>query len=357
MKKIALIANSKQWLIGTNKDFGGGNVVASNIFRILKEKNFDITIICRGNQNDEQEENVTTKYINEIIGTQEFSQKAKELSKDSDLTINFMTQNILDGTIIQSHSYLYRTTRTNKLFQPIKRLLYKKKINEQKKLYSSPINYAFAVSNGIKEDYKKNFWIKNIKVAYPGCKKIYDTFNDTKNEVLTFGLIGNSAINKSANYCILALWAAKLFGLKFKFKLIAPKYDKDIFMKFLLNISGLKKITEILPKQDDMTNFYESIDCALMPSIHESFGLVPLEAMSFCKTCLVSDNIGFAELIDEKSGFKFNRLCFSSFVKALLNVGKMFYTAPEQLKEIRKNGWEISKQHNWESFVEELISI
>ena len=108
-----------------------------------------------------------------------------------------------------------------------------------------------------------NFGLKNIKVAYPGCKKVYDSFNDKQNEVLTFGLIGNSAINKSSNYCILALWAAKLLGLTFKFKLIAPKFDKDIFMKFLLTISGLRKITEILPKQDDMTNFYSCRICKL----------------------------------------------------------------------------------------------
>ena len=127
-------------------------------------------------------------------------------------------------------------------------------------------------------------------------------------------------------------------------------------MKFLLNISGLKKVTEILPKQEDMTNFYESIDCVIMPSIHESFGLVPLEAMSFCKTCIVSDNIGFAELIDETSGFKFNRLSFADFVKTILKMGKMFYKEPEKLDKITKNGWEISKKHNWEKFVEGLLS-
>ncbi len=356
MKKIALISNSKKWLAGTNKNFGGGNVVASNIFRILKERNYEITMICYGNKKDEEKKNVKIKYIKDMIGTEEFSLQAKELSKDCDITINFMTQNILDGTIIQSHSYFYRTTRANKLFRFLKKLLYRNKIKQQKKLFSSPINYAFAVSNGIKEDFEQNLGLKNIKVVYPGCKKVYDTFNDKTNEVLTFGLVGNSSINKSANYCILALWAAKLLGLKFRFKLIAPKYNKDIIMKLLLNLSGMRKITEILPKQDDMTNFYESIDCALMPSIHESFGLVPLEAMSFCKTCLVSDNIGFAELIDENSGFKFNRLSFKSFVKSLLNIGNIFYSEPDKLKEIRKNGWEISKQHTWEKFVDELIS-
>ena len=145
-------------------------------------------------------------------------------------------------------------------------------------------------------------------------------------------------------------------GLNFKFKLIAPKYDKDFIMKFLLFAFGLKSRTQVLPKQDDMTDFYESIDCVIMPSIHESFGLVPLEAMSFCKSCIVSDNIGFAELIDEKSGFKFNRLSFVSFLKTILKFGKMFYNSPSELNEIRKHGWEISQQHTWEDFVEGLMS-
>ena len=125
MKKITLIANSKQWVTDKNKNFGGGNVVAANIFRVLKEKNYEITIICNGNQDSEHEENITTKYINRNIGSEEFSSEAKEFTKDSDIIINFMTQNIFDGTIIQSHSYLYRTTRTNKFVQPFKRFLYK----------------------------------------------------------------------------------------------------------------------------------------------------------------------------------------------------------------------------------------
>ena len=356
MKKIALVANATEWILGTNKNYGGGNVVAANIFRVLKEQNYEITIIAKGNSKDEKDSNVTFKYINHPIGSKEFTEEAEKEAKKCDITINFMTQNILDGTILQSHSYLYRTTRTNKLLQPIKRFLYKKKINKQKQLYSTPIKYAFAVSNGIKDDFKKNFGIENIKVSYPGCKRVYENFDNTKNEVLTFGLIGNSSINKSGNYCILALWFAKLMGLNFHFKLIAPKYDKAIIMKFLLLVSGLKKDTEILPKQEDMTDFYKSIDCVIMPSIHESFGLVPLEAMSFCKTCIVSNNIGFAELIDEASGFKFNRLSFVDFVKTILKFGEIFYKEPEKLNNIRKNGWEISKEHSWETFVDKLLN-
>ncbi len=155
MKKIALITNTKQWIIGINKDFGGGNVVASNIFRILKEKNYDITIICFGDKEEEKEGNVITKYIDNKIGSKEFSQKAKELSKDCDITINFMTQNILDGTIIQSHSYLYRTTRTNKLIQPFKRLLYKKKIDDQKNFILFQFNMLLLFQTVLKKIMKR----------------------------------------------------------------------------------------------------------------------------------------------------------------------------------------------------------
>ncbi|MBR6163321.1 glycosyltransferase family 4 protein [bacterium] len=355
--KIALVANSKQWIMNKYKGLGGGNIVSSNIFRILKAQGHEIVIICYGEKEDEREGNLTVRYIDDMIGCREFTASALKIASECDITINFMTQNIFSGVILQSHSYLYRTERSKKFFIPIKRFLYSGKINAQKKLFSSSkIDYAFAVSEGIKEDYEKNLGVKNIKVSYLGCNQIYSEFNGDKNDVLTFGFISNSSSNKSGYFCVLGLIFAKLSGLKFRLKMISPKYNKDFLMKILLNLSGLRANTEILPAQDDMTEFYKSIDCVLMPSIHEAFGLVPLEALSFCKTCLVSENIGFSELIDETAGFKFNRLSFMSFVSELLKAGKMFYSEPDKFREIRYNGWKISQKYTWERFVEGLIS-
>ncbi len=355
--KIALVANSKEWIIKKNKNLGGGNIVSSNIFRLLMSQGHEIVIICSGNSENEQEGNLTVKYINHPIGSEEFTAAAVKIASECNITINFMTQNIFSGVLLQSHSYIYRTERSSKFFVPIKRFLYRRKINAQQELfYSSKIDYAFAVSDGIKADYETNLGVKNIRVSHLGCKKIYSEFNGDKNDILTFGLIANSSSNKSGHFCVLGLIFAKFSGLKFRLKMIAPKYNKDFLMKFLLNLSGLKKNTEILPKQDDMTEFYKSIDCALMPSVHESFGLVPLEALSFCKTCLVSENIGFAEIIDETSGFKFNRLSFSSFLSQLLNIGKMFYFEPDKLIKIRQKGWEVSTKYTWERFVDGLIN-
>ena len=355
--KIALVANHKGWIVERDKRLGGGNIVSNNIFKVLKERGHEIIIIMSGDLEDETDGNVTVKYINHPVGSTEFSQEALKISSQCDRTINFMTQNIFSGVILQSHSYLYRTQRTNKILIPLKRLLYGKKIKEQNRRFSQfPIDFGYAVSEGVKNDFEKNLGLKNIKVSHLGTKRVYQEFNGEKNDVLTFGLIANSSSNKSGHYCVFALWLAKLSGLKFRFKMIAPKYDSDLIMKFLLNISGLRKVTDILPKQEDMTDFYKSIDCVLMPSIHESFGLVPLEALSFCKTCLVSDNIGFAEIIDENSGFKFNRLSISSFLKQLKYVGKMFYETPEEFDKIRKNGWEISTKYTWERFVDGLIN-
>jgi len=356
MKKIALIVDTSDWILNNTSKYGGGSIVAHNVYQTLKTTDNDITIICLKNNIESADDNVKIISLGLPVGDPEIQNRLDSLLKDYDRVINFMIFTISDGTIIQSHSYAYRSKLANFLCYPIKKLIYKERIKHQKSLFNKQLNYAFAVSNAIKEDYTTNYGLKNIKVVYPACKKVYDSFNDNVNDILTFGVVANSSLNKSGHYCILILSIAKLLGLKFELKIIAPKYHKDIFMQFLINKLGLAKNATILPKQENMSTFYNSIDCVIMPSIHESFGLVPLESMSFCKTCLVSNTIGFTEIIDENSAFVFKRSSIFSFIKALFKVHNLFYKNKDRFNEIRKNGFEISKHYTWGNVANQLIN-
>ena len=54
MRRIALIVNSAEWILERNSKSGGGNVVANNLYNVLKKDN-EVVIICSGNKNSYKE--------------------------------------------------------------------------------------------------------------------------------------------------------------------------------------------------------------------------------------------------------------------------------------------------------------
>lgn len=49
-----------------------------------------------------------------------------------------------------------------------------------------------------------------------------------------------------------------------------------------------------------MTSFYEAMDVVVLPSFHEAFGLVFIEAIAMGTPVLVSNSLGALDFIDEK---------------------------------------------------------
>ena len=95
---------------------------------------------------------------------------------------------------------------------------------------------------------------------------------------------------------------------------MSNKYLRFAFEhKLLVWLLGLSKNIEFLQRQDDMSEFYESIDCLILASQLESFGMVALEASAYGLPVIASSNSGFSDLIDDgKNGyvfkFDFNRM-------------------------------------------------
>lgn len=356
MKTIALVTDYSDWVLEDDAQKGGVGVVARKLYSVLATQGHKIKVFAYKGEN-KTFDNTEIKIISHLPESDEFIEQLDILTKDCDIIFTFHFYNVYEGLLLQSHSSIHRAGCGN-LFSYFKKLIYTKRIKEQQDVYKKTAKYknVYAVSNILKRDYETNFGIKNIKVSYPGCEKIYDEFPQNISKTLTFGIVANNSINKGGHYFILALGIAKLLGLKCNFKIIAPKFNKDVIMKFLFFIFGLNKIAEVLPRQNDMSYFYKNIDCLVMPSQNEAFGLVALEALSYGKTCLVSDSTGFAEILQGEDGFKFNRKSFSDFVKSLSAIGKIYYSDRTTFTNICKNGWELSKKYNWENFVNGLIT-
>ena len=129
----------------------------------------------------------------------------------------------------------------------------------------------------------------------------------------------------------MALGILNLFNKKFKAKIINSAVKKDVLMKALLFLFNLNKKVEVYAYQNEIFKFYSELDCLVVPSINEAFGLVTLEASSLGTPCLVSNTAGSSEIIeDNKNGFIFKR---NSFFAVFNLVKKMNFILKLNKKE------------------------
>lgn len=366
VKKIALIIYDSNHLINKNPGaaYGGGGVVAQNLYKNLINKfNFNIDIYSF----IEPKESTwlkNTKYINinELMPDytcEKFTQFLDKQNYDKIITIS--PGNIFRGRLIQVHSLIHRLKNEHILIKLIKYIFLHKKIKKNEAIYNNLTekDNFIAVSYKIKYDYSQNFGIplSQIKVAYPGCEKIYCELPQLNPKAYpVFGIVANSAINKGGHLFLAAAGLAKLLSRKkFKISIIAPKFKYDILMQTLVFIFGLKKELLVLPKQKDMSSFYKNIDYLVLPSQKEAFGLVALESMSYGKPALVSDTAGCAEIINFHNGFTFRRNSFLNLVNTIIKLINIYYNDFERYNNLCKNAHKTSLKYSWTNFCKQVL--
>ena len=128
-------------------------------------------------------------------------------------------------------------------------------------------------------------------------------------------------------------------------------------MKFIVKIFNLNHIIDILPKQENMTEFYKNIDYLVMPSYNEAFGLVVVEAASFAKPSVLSSSAGVSEIINKDTGFVFNIKSFKDYLITLKTVINIYQNNYELYLKYCKNIFELSKKYTWENFAKNILNI
>lgn len=271
-------------------------------------------------------------------------------------------------SFIQGHSALkYSQIIKN----PISKFIFKIKksslIKYQNKWLNQNNNQIIVPSNILKNELLENFKLdkNNIHVLYP-CIDLPKTeinidFNDVinKNREIVFGISALNFTYKGGYTFIKALHILKKQGYSFKAKILNDKYYKkntNIKLIWLINKYKLQRNIEFLPRQNDMKNFYESIDCLIMPSLIETFGLVALEAMSFKRPCITSSVSGASEILKEgENGFVFNSDKNAS--ENLAEKMKILIETPTLLKNLSSNSYQTAKKMNWNDFYMEFTNI
>lgn len=107
-------------------------------------------------------------------------------------------------------------------------------------------------------------------------------------------------------------------------------------------------------KQSGLKKYYSAAEVLVMPSLYESFGLVPVEAMA-CGTPALVSRIGEMRYIvqEGKNGFSFNPNNPSSLASCL----EHFFSNKESLWDAKKIRQNTVKNFSWEKTAEETYSL
>lgn len=367
-KKLALIVISLDECFSPNGFSGGGHKVTKNLILGLAEsQKFDIDIYCQKGVNGGIGGAVNVPNINSITVLNkktfkpELEEKIREKNYDyilsSDILLPFA------NNLIHSNSSKYKTKNGKNLFmQMVLRIYNAEKIKKQEE--NLPKDKAiFTVSQSLKEDYVRNYSLDESKVfvAYPAVDETKEYIAEPIKQEFTIGSMAGGGLNKGGYLLLLAL---KMLpdSCKLKARIIFPKFHKSFFYKFMIKILGLKNRIELLPKQKDMNEFYKSIDCYVLPSLNEAFGLVVTEAASNFKPSLVSSTTGVSELVQDcessfPSGFIFDRAKnpIKNLAEKLQEITDIYFNNHEKYIEISKNANQIPKKLDWKKFVDTII--
>ncbi len=365
MKKLAIIVDCLDKVYNQNGDiFGGANKLARCFIDFLKkQKSLEIHIFCGLSSVLEMEgiEKIHILGFSSYSNHEKFFKFIKEETKDFDYILTNDLFAPFGNIMIHSHSVLYKNKNCKSfLVSVLMNILRFKRIKQFKKQFSKNIKKLITVSNRVKEDFIKNGKIDRNKVfvVYPACEKTNKIYQKKENETFTFGICAGSAFNKGGHFFVLALGILNLFNKNFKAKIIYYALEKDFLMKTMLSVFHLNNKIEVFTYQNEIFNFYSNLDCLVVPSINEAFGLVTIEASSIGVPCLVSNTAGSAEILtDNKNGFIFKMSSPFAIFNLIKKMAYILNIPKDNYKEICENAKEVSKQFSMDNFCQQILDL
>ncbi|MFA6989029.1 MAG: glycosyltransferase family 4 protein [Candidatus Gastranaerophilaceae bacterium] len=371
MKKLAFVIN-----VFREDDFhSGGEKLFYELVKISLERNYKVDLFCCKYLYSSKEPSLN---LNKLIisGNSKFFKHPEKIENlfqefkkliDVEEYDHVISENItppLDIAIIQGHSAQHYLKMSQNIFEKIS-MKFKKKdfIKYQQKWFKTRYKKIFVPSNTLKKELVSNFDVNEEKifVAYPGVDIPDNVQNiDIKSIIeqkkpVSIGLSAPSFKNKGGYIFLKSLYLLKSKGLEFNAKIIYPKYKKNLFLQLCVGLYGLKDNVEFLSYQKDMSEFYNSVDIVVVPSILETFGLVVLEAMAYKKIPIVSTYAGASEIIDEgKNGFIFD-ISQKSYINLAQKL-ECIIKNPQLIEEMSNNCYQTAKTFSWNSCIESILN-
>ncbi len=237
-------------------------------------------------------------------------------------------------------------------------------INERKKsfnLYFKLIlkvaikaNHLIAVSNLTKKDLVRILKVPETKISviHEGVDgKKYYPLEKKRKKLFTIGYLGGFGKRKNIDYI---LKVAKEFenNKKILFKIAGkgPELDRLLRLKKKMNLKNVE-FAGFVP-DEELNNFYNSLDLFLFPSHYEGFGLPVTEAMA-CGIPVMVSNVSSLIEIAEDTGILINP---KKPEDAVRNIKKIVKNVDLQ-KKLRIKSIKKAKEFNWDKTAKETFKI
>lgn len=364
MKKLAFIIN----VFREDNFHSGGEKLYYELVKKALKKGFLVDLYCTKYLYDNETPTLKPQFNKiEVFGNAKDYKYPKKIELlynqiESKLQLeeyeHIISENIVppfDIGVLQGHSQKhYADMAGNFLSKILFKIKKYKVIKHQYKWLKKGFKQIIVPSETLKNELMDNFNLdKSIfTVAYPGVDMPVDDakpdfqgiLNDTK--AVTFGISAPSFSKKGGFIFLKALNELKKQGYNFNAKIIYPKASKNLLILFYLKLFKLNNHIEFLSYQENMQNFYKSIDCIIMPSLLETFGLVALEGMAYGKIPVVSSYSGASEIIKEgQNGFIFDmkNKAHKNLAQTLIFILKNKDTIPK----ISEKAINTAEQYSW----------
>lgn len=265
--------------------------------------------------------------------------------------------------VFHAHSILARVNSHK--FLPAKFIFYLghlDKIRCTRKIYNS-MPKLICVSETLKKDFVENYGISpdKIIVAYPG---FYQTANNDLKKFRKFdygkpfvvGIDARGFVNKGGYVLLDALkhFRRRNPQVKILAKIIYPKHKTNWFVRTYVKLLRLTESVKFVGLQEDMNNYYDSVNCFVSASILESFGRVIVEAMYAKIPVIVGSNVGASQIIEDGvNGFVFDASNEPAHKLALKL--ETVYKRYNTLEPLVDKAYEQSKAFTWENFAKHLF--
>ncbi|NGX28443.1 MAG: Lipopolysaccharide core biosynthesis protein RfaG [Candidatus Anoxychlamydiales bacterium] len=174
-----------------------------------------------------------------------------------------------------------------------------------------------------------NFDPKNISVILNGVEhtELFDAFSNWEVEKTVFAkklnldpaicqllFIGNDYKRKGLNFLLKAL--AKISEKVFHLSVVGKEKNITKYMKLVKRLNLESKVS-FYNKRDDIINFYQLSDIAILPTLYDPFSNVTVEALAMGLFTITSIYNGAKEIITKDNGSIIDPLDISGFAKVL----------------------------------------
>ena len=285
--------------ISRTMDIGGAEKIVYQLATDLKEEFDSVHIASTGGLwEDELKKNGIQHH--KILDVE--SKSPKTLAKNFKILSSIIRKHKID--IIHTHHRMaaFYARLLMYLFPKVKHIYTAHNIFDNRlKLYKYSVQGArvIAVSIAVKEHLKKQLNLNNVEIIYNGIKA--DNSKETSSEVTDFtgvkiGFIGRLDYQKGVDLLIKSL--ARLAYSGYKMYIIgAGQMENEL--KELVSTYKLNSNVEFLGYRDDISALINSFDFLVFPSRFEGFGLALAETFLREKTAVVTNILGFSDLISK----------------------------------------------------------